>query len=256
MPQPPQLESEKDVAIFKMLAWSVGAKIQVLDHVLPKNSSTTEMSFGKVSSDGMVAEHEFVRIVPFDVPTTSNVSWECAKIDFGSGCAGLVRFIVICVSFWYSGLSIGCLVQNRSYAADTLSFKQELMVPISNLHNVRLKIRSVCKKFVSEGRTVILWEGLSQWMTSQDSMITTTHEQGSIVFEPLQFGDGLSTVKGFSRLAPVNMEDSWVHLVQNTNALTRIVLPSYEKLIDARHQYVENRLMDASNRSVRAFSTV
>lgn len=99
VPQP-QLESEKDTAIFQMLAGNVGAKIQVLDHVLPKNSFTTEMSSGRVSSDGMVAEHEFVRVVPFDVATTSHVSWECAKIDFGSGAAGLVSGPFCCLGGW------------------------------------------------------------------------------------------------------------------------------------------------------------
>lgn len=92
-------------------------------------------------------------------------------------------------------------------------------------------------------------------MTSEEGTITTTHEQGSIVFEPIHYGEGLSTVKGFSRLAPVIMEDAWLHLVQSTNALTRIVLPSYEKVIDARHQYVENRLLDASKRAAHASPT-
>lgn len=35
--------------------------------------------------------------------------------------------------------------------------------------------------------------------------------------------------------------DKWIHLAHN---MAQIVLPSYEKVMHARHQYVENHLMD------------
>lgn len=69
----------------------MSTKCQVLDHALAPSSSTPEMSFGKVRSGGMIVEHGFVRMVPFDVSTTSSIAWDCASLIFGSGNAGLVR---------------------------------------------------------------------------------------------------------------------------------------------------------------------
>lgn len=130
--------------------------------------------------------------------------------------------------------------QQKQYAADTLVIKQDLTV-----HDVKLSVRVVCKKFVSGFRSVILWEGLCQWLTPTDGMTTTTHEQGSILIEPLESlgeGSGVSIAKGFVRLTPIYSSS---HLAQDTRALTEIVLPSYQKVIDARNQYIENHLMDS-----------
>lgn len=140
------------------------------------------------------------------------------------------------------------LEQNSSLVAGTISIKQELVVPLSSRQTVQVAVRAVCKRVVNEQRTVILWEGLSQWMLSEGGMITTTHEQGSIIFEPVE-GESLSSVKGFSQLTPVDLKDTWMHVLQTKKALARVVLPSHEKVIDARHQFVENHMLDAARRA-------
>lgn len=76
--------------MLQVLAWTVDTKYQALSHDLPTNTVTKEVSTGKLSADGAVAEYESVRILPFDMGLTSKVSWECAKCDFGSVEADIV----------------------------------------------------------------------------------------------------------------------------------------------------------------------
>lgn len=77
--------------MLQMLVWTVNTKYRTLDHDLPTPAVTGEVSAGKLSADGAVAEYEFVRFLPFDKETISNVSWECAKCDFGSAYSEIVR---------------------------------------------------------------------------------------------------------------------------------------------------------------------
>lgn len=83
VPSRPHLDADEDTAMLQVLAWTVNTKYQALIHDLPANTVTREVSTGKLSADGAVVEYEFVRFLPFDMETTSKVSWECAKCDFG-----------------------------------------------------------------------------------------------------------------------------------------------------------------------------
>lgn len=87
----PRLETDQDAAIFHALAWNVRVKSQALDYVLPTHSAASELSLGKLSANGECAELEFVRFLPFDVPTTSRVTWNCAQSDVGSAHTAVVR---------------------------------------------------------------------------------------------------------------------------------------------------------------------
>lgn len=126
---------------------------------------------------------------------------------------------------------------------------------MSSLDDVKLKILSVCKQFTSGDRTVIIWEGMCQWLTPAGGMHTTTHEQGSIVIESSSEGADMSIAKGFIRLTPINSCSNWLSLAHNTRTLRNIVLPSYQKVIDIRHQYVENSLLDASRQISQAYAS-
>lgn len=124
---------------------------------------------------------------------------------------------------------------------------QDFIVPVSSLHNVRMKIRVICKRFVHGQRTVYLWEGLSQWLGPTDRSPISTHEHGAIVIEPLDsVADSVtaSSVKGFARLTPIGLG-----LDQSTNTLSDLVLPAYEKVTNARHQLIENSALDTLKQS-------
>lgn len=131
-------------------------------------------------------------------------------------------------------------------ADDILALKQEFVVPMRNLDDVKLKVLAVCKQFTSGDRTVVIWEGVCHWMTPTGGKTTTTHEQGSIVIESSSDSADVTVAKGLVRLTPINSYSNWLSLVHNTSTLANIVLPSYQRVIDSRHQYVENSLLDAS----------
>lgn len=91
MPFETSFSFDKDSAIFHALAWSVHTKLHVLNHVPPMRSADSDMSNGRLSADGAVAEYAFVHFVPFDVQTVTEIGWQCTKAYFGSTDAGHVR---------------------------------------------------------------------------------------------------------------------------------------------------------------------
>lgn len=120
-------------------------------------------------------------------------------------------------------------------------------MPMRDLDDAKLKVLAVCKQFTSGDRTVVIWEGVCQWLTPTGGVTTTTHEQGSIVIESSAESADVSIAKGFMRLTPINSCSNRLSLVLNrTSTLTNVVLPSYQRVMDTRHQYVENILLDKS----------
>lgn len=104
----------------------------------------------------------------------------------------------------------------------------------------------MCKQFEIDGRVAIVWEGLTQWQALTGETITSTHEHGSVGVQSASEDDSVSVIKGFVHLKHVSSSDTWLSLVHPTSALSTIVLPSYHNVIASRHQYVENRILDAN----------
>lgn len=147
-----------------MLAQTLALKGQALDHVLPTKPAASEMSFGKVSVASAIAEHEFVYILPFNMPTTSTVTRRGVESASGSVNTGLVR-CSIALALIHLASTYPCNIafrQNKCYGIDTRAVKQEYFASVSDRLNVKMKIQAIIKQIVSGSRSILLWEGLIQ----------------------------------------------------------------------------------------------
>lgn len=144
-------------------------------------------------------------------------------------------------------------MQQEPFADETLVIKQELELPAASCQEVKLRVLAVCKQIVSQRRTTLIWEGLCEWLTPTSTISSTTHEHGSITVQPVQSaadGSVVSAVRCSAQLKFFNSNDMALHhLLRNSSVLSEIVLPSFQKVMDARYQHVENSLLSSVPRS-------
>lgn len=128
--------------------------------------------------------------------------------------------------------------------------KQELVITPPNSDAMKLTLRAVCKRFLSDNYTTLRWEGTCDWSPLHDgsSCRTTTQESGWVVFRPIEISPPVSQVQAFARATPSDASEPWMQLMQTRSVLAKVILPSSEQAMLERHQSVENQLVDASLR--------
>lgn len=117
---------------------------------------------------------------------------------------------------------------------------------------MKLTLRAVCKRFVTESYTALYWEGTCDWSTltdSRSSRRTTTRESGWVIFRPIEISPPISAVQAFVQVSPSDAREPWMQFMQQRGVLAKVILPSSEQAMIERHQSVENQLVDAASKA-------
>lgn len=113
---------------------------------------------------------------------------------------------------------------------------------------MKLTLRVVCKRFVSDAFTVLHWEGICDWSTLNDNTRrTSTQESGWVIFRPLQISPPISVVQSFAQVTPSDSREPWMQYMQKRSVLGKVILPSSQQAMIVRHQSVENRLVGVTS---------
>lgn len=181
-----------------------------------------------------------MRQVPFRI----RQYWACTFISIDT------HFVQDIINYFFG------ILQQETFADDTLVIDQEMDFPVASFQDVKLRVLAVCKQLVSEGRTTLIWEGLCEWLAPTFTICSTANEHGSIVVEPIELaadGGVVSAVSCRTQLKSFNSNDMGLHFQRNTIALSEFVLPSFQKLMDARYQHVENSLLSTDACAPKSF---
>lgn len=128
-----------------------------------------------------------------------------------------------------------------------MAVKQELVIRPPNAAEVTLKLRVVCKRFVSENHSVVQWEGVCDCSSPSDStQPVTMQEAGWVMMQALESSQPMSIVRSCVQMTPSNSDMPWIHSMLALGDLAKSMIPSSPQAMIDRHQCVENRLLNAA----------
>lgn len=119
-------------------------------------------------------------------------------------------------------------------------------------HTVQIPVRAVGKRFVSNHRVVVCWEGTAKWpreIVAQDgSQNVPMHEKGWGVIRQVPGSPGLSAVQ-MCILTKPGVSDERMLAADRPDKLksfVEVIIPSYQQVLHHRYQMLENTLFDES----------
>lgn len=126
-----------------------------------------------------------------------------------------------------------------------------------------VNVRNVARRYMENGRIVMVWEGQSEWPDKASGEVVTIREKGWSVMQP--YSQSSSTKKNQDVSTPLSLFQSYIHMTagptkgdegaanrkqeprpEHIAILSDVVKPLYEKQFAAGIQGFENALLDDS----------
>uniref|UniRef100_K3W9M1 Uncharacterized protein n=1 Tax=Globisporangium ultimum (strain ATCC 200006 / CBS 805.95 / DAOM BR144) TaxID=431595 RepID=K3W9M1_GLOUD len=147
-----------------------------------------------------------------------------------------------------SGTIVDLKGRGQMYEHSATSVAIEIQFVVDN---IAVTLRGISKRFYEHGRTVFIWDGVSEWPNKSTGQVVTIEERSWGVLKALRrSGNG---AKSF----PASLFQSYVYLTPGISRemghqdkylsfLSGIVLPAYQQYFAAYMQLLENVLLEQS----------
>ncbi|KAJ8578262.1 hypothetical protein ON010_g943 [Phytophthora cinnamomi] len=221
--------------VFELLESRIDARLYELEDALkmmqqPMVSTDTDLIERQCGSAVGALEVAHTGLFPFDKDTVSTTMWSFFEVG----------------KFPDGELSV---VSRRS--EDGFSMNTRVIVQLSGGGDVSIDTHAVMKRFAAADDVfTMMTESCSTWTVSIPKAATwrhSTREEASFLLRNYSTdGGSVSQVQTTFRLKPEENADvlNCCPLAE-PRAIEEIVIPSFRKLLKARHRFVENALFDA-----------
>ncbi|TYZ58215.1 hypothetical protein PybrP1_006443 [[Pythium] brassicae (nom. inval.)] len=227
--------TDADFAVFyEALTGKLDAIYSQWDKVLvERNLASAEVSFQdahvEISEDNIATLYfRDEKLLPFDFQSVNDACWRHAKM--GS----------------ITAEDQGGILLPRD--DDVVLVKKAFSLPLANNEHAAIPIRSVFKRFVSETRVVLCWEGTAEWpgelVSDSEATRSPMRENGWGLIRPMPGNPELCHVQVCVRMKPGLSDERILDIPAQVGQLTRMMIPAYQRMISTRFQMVENLLID------------
>uniref|UniRef100_K3W9M0 Uncharacterized protein n=1 Tax=Globisporangium ultimum (strain ATCC 200006 / CBS 805.95 / DAOM BR144) TaxID=431595 RepID=K3W9M0_GLOUD len=243
-PTPPYLypQREAHAPFFETLERNVEARYHQLEQVF-KEAGLTEnpleildAQVGTSLNGGAFVNFKTSRIIPFSVAEINEVALMLSKN------AAIMNLT-------------GGTSQIFKQTEKSLAYQKQF-----ELSGVRINVRGVSKRYHEKnGRTVVIWNGVSEWPSKSTGQIIAIEEKGWVSVKPYPQSRKSSKVAS----SPVSLLQSYVYMTPDSTEsattiskeatqsdhvaiLSDVVLPLYKQIFKARRQIMENTLLERS----------
>lgn len=131
---------------------------------------------------------------------------------------------------------------------DVVLVKKAFPLPLANNEEAAIPVRSVFKRFVSKSRVVFCWEGTAEWpgelVSDPSTKSSPMRENGWGLIRPMPDNPKLCHVQVCVRMKPGLSDERMLDVPTQVEQLTRMVIPTYQRMISSRFQMIENLLLD------------
>ncbi|KAG1712614.1 hypothetical protein DVH05_000356 [Phytophthora capsici] len=185
-----------------------------------------EVNVHREGFEGTFASVEFKRnrLLPFDVEETSRVIWNVMRLGVVPGdCAHVTK----------------C-------SEDTLISQGRETQRLSCGGTVDLRVSCVMKRIIIAGGFIVLIESTTEWQARPAQAKAWTHvtrDSGWAVVQPAGARPGTCQVQVAVHLRTEDTEENGPTLL--TPVVSDVVIPMFGEVLSARHQLVENALLDS-----------
>lgn len=134
-----------------------------------------------------------------------------------------------------------------------LLIKKTLSAQLDDDREVHIPVRIVFKRFLSKHRMVFCWEGTTEWPCELNggggACSVPMREKGWGLIQPVVPGDSdsdmrLCRLQVCVRMKPGLSDERMADAPTQVKQLERLVIPTYQQMISARFQLIENQLLD------------
>ncbi|KAF1321503.1 hypothetical protein FI667_g11885, partial [Globisporangium splendens] len=232
-------QREADAPVFEMMEKNVEARYHQLEQVF-KEAGLTEnpveildAQVGTSLNGGAFVNFKTSRIIPFSVAEINEVAMILSKNAAIMNLTGGTSHIF-------------------KQTEKSLAYQKQF-----DLGDVRINVRGVSKRYHEKnGRTVVIWDGISEWPSESTGQIITIEEKGWAAIKPYPqsrksskaASSPVSLFQSYVCMTPDSTEKATKEATQSDHiaVLGDVVLPLYKQIFKARRQLMENALLERS----------
>ncbi|KAF1321504.1 hypothetical protein FI667_g11884, partial [Globisporangium splendens] len=224
--------STPDAMIFKRLARNVEMHYHQLDQVFQKVGLTEaivdiEDAQLDTSHDGGGAVLKFTssRVIPFQLHQVNDAAMRLRNTG--------------------SLVNLKGRGQMYEYSATSVAIEIQFVVG-----DVVVTLRGISKRFYEHGRTVFVWDGVSEWPIKSTGQVVTIEERSWGIVKPLRRKGSrsfpASLLRSYVCLTPGASKQEMARRDKHLSLLSEIVLPTYQQHFASHMQLLENALLEQS----------